>query len=390
MNSQERVHAAIAHKNVDKVPLGLYAIDYDIVEKLLGRPTFVRNKIALQMAFWEGRRDEVVQSLKRDVEEIYRKLDCVDLILCKEAQIVPPKNYIPDPPLKIGEGKWQDRQGRIFQAVWDTNEIACINDPVENEKKYSIADFTDDLKVPAFDDSQYEVFDHIINIFGKDKYIASFTGGITALNQLGGMSGFSQKSLLMYIMEPEIVLASNRQSVKLQNELDKFHIRPGTCGLMVEQDMAGTNAPLISPDMFREFCLPFLKERITQIKKYSSKALNNSQVILHNCGNNMPLMDMFIECGIDCYQSLQTTAGMDIAVLKQKWGKSMSFWGGVPVENLISGTMDDVRKDVRKALETGAPCSGFILGPSHSIAKNTKYDNFMAMLDEFVKLRDKF
>ena len=28
------------------------------------------------------------------------------------------------------------------------------------------------------------------------------------------------------------------------------------------------------------------------------------------------------------------------------------------------------------------------LGPSHSVAKNTKYENFMAMLDEFVKLRD--
>ncbi len=33
---------------------------------------------------------------------------------------------------------------------------------------------------------------------------------------------------------------------------------------------------------------------------------------------------------------------------------------------------------------------GFILGPSHSIAYGTKYENFMALLDEFVKLRDKY
>ena len=32
---------------------------------------------------------------------------------------------------------------------------------------------------------------------------------------------------------------------------------------------------------------------------------------------------------------------------------------------------------------------GFILGPSHSIAKGTPYDNFMAVLDEYVRLRDK-
>ena len=36
-----------------------------------------------------------------------------------------------------------------------------------------------------------------------------------------------------------------------------------------------------------------------------------------------------------------------------------------------------------------APDSGFILGPSHSIAKGVPYDNFMAMCDEFTKLRDK-
>ena len=31
---------------------------------------------------------------------------------------------------------------------------------------------------------------------------------------------------------------------------------------------------------------------------------------------------------------------------------------------------------------------GYILGASHSIAVGAKYDNFMAMLDEFVALRD--
>ena len=36
------------------------------------------------------------------------------------------------------------------------------------------------------------------------------------------------------------------------------------------------------------------------------------------------------------------------------------------------------------------PAGGFILGPSHSIAMNTKYENFMVMLDEFVSLRDRF
>jgi uroporphyrinogen decarboxylase len=60
------------------------------------------------------------------------------------------------------------------------------------------------------------------------------------------------------------------------------------------------------------------------------------------------------------------------------------------VECLISGTPAETRQAVRQAMDRGAPGGGFILGPSHSIAANTRYDNFMAMLDEFVSLRDRY
>jgi len=136
--------------------------------------------------------------------------------------------------------------------------------------------------------------------------------------------------------------------------------------------------------MFRELCLPFLRERIQHVKQFVP------QVIFHNCGNNLPYMEMLIDAGIDCYQSLQTTAGMEVGKLKELYGDRLAFWGGVPVELLIAGTSDQVRAAVRTAMERGAPGGGFILGPSHSVAKNTRYDNFMAMLDEFVRLRDKF
>jgi len=105
---------------------------------------------------------------------------------------------------------------------------------------------------------------------------------------------------------------------------------------------------------------------------------------------------MFIEAGVDCYQSLQSTAGMEVGLLKERYGDHLCFWGGVGVEKLIDGTPEDVRDDVRTAMERGASGGGggggggFILGPSHSIAKNTKYENFRAMLDEFDRLRDKF
>jgi uroporphyrinogen-III decarboxylase len=69
----------------------------------------------------------------------------------------------------------------------------------------------------------------------------------------------------------------------------------------------------------------------------------------------------------------------------------MALWGGVSLEHLIlDGDPHAIRRDVRAALEKGAAGGGFILGPSHSIAKGTRYENFMAMLDEFDKLRGEY
>jgi hypothetical protein len=374
MTGKERVTATLNHEPADKIPLGFYAVDYDTIEKVIGHKTYVRNKIEIQIALWEGRRDEIAQSLVSDTIEFYKKIDCADLLLPKEAQLLPPKNYQPDPPKKIDEDKWEDKKGRIFKAVRHANEIGCIYDPTIGKKEFKMDDFTGKIDFEIPDPTIFEVFDAIYEYFGEERYVAGFAD-ITAMTLLDG----TENGLMTYITNPDLIHAFNKRSVEIQNYQDKFYFLKGDTGVLMEQDMAGTNGPLLSPKMFNEFCYPYLKQRIQNVKKYVP------HVIFHSCGNNLPLMDMYIDCGIDCYQSLQTNAGMEIGLLKRKYGKDLVFWGGIPVEELIAGTPDDIRKSVRTAMEKGKGGS-FILGPSHSIAKNTKYENFMALLDEFDKL----
>jgi uroporphyrinogen-III decarboxylase len=73
---------------------------------------------------------------------------------------------------------------------------------------------------------------------------------------------------------------------------------------------------------------------------------------------------------------------MDLAKVKRAYGEKLVLWGGVPLELLQAGTAADVRHAVRKAAEAGKPGGRYILGSSHSIAVGSKYDNFLAMLDE--------
>ncbi len=129
--------------------------------------------------------------------------------------------------------------------------------------------------------------------------------------------------------------------------------------------------------MFRKFCLPSIKERVQAVKSHGLAVLK------HACGNNWKLLDMFLEAGYDAYQSIQASASMDLAEVKARVYGRMALWGGARVENLVSGTTEDVRQDVAHAMQVGAPGSGYIFGTTHSVAVGTKYDNFQAMLDEY-------
>jgi hypothetical protein len=380
MNSIERVKAAIAREAVDRIPLGFYCADYDTVQAVLGRKTFVRNKVAIQVAYWQGRRDEVVESLKVDTVEFYRKLDCVDIVLPKECPVGPPAGYRPDdPPREVEPNTWRDSRGRVWRAVPEVNEIQLVHDPTPPREDWTVEDFAEPLPVEPPDASCYEAVDHLLGALGQERYIPCMVPTV-GIQKWGGF----ENGLMMHALQPEVVRAANRQRADYFDAMDQYNIRPGSTGVMFDRDMAGTNGPLISPAMFRELVLPYFAQRARHVKQ------QRDQLILHNCGNNMPLMEMFIEAGVDCYQSLQTTAGMEVGRLKAQFGDRMAFWGGVGVEVLIQGRPDEVRKEVRTAMERGAPGGGFILGPSHSIAKNTPYENFMAMLDEFVALRDRY
>jgi hypothetical protein len=381
MTGKECVRRIINREPAPYVPLGFYCVDYDTIEAVIGRETYVRNKIKCQVAFWEGRRDEVVESFKKDSVEFFEKIDCCDLLSFKEAPMVPPKDYEPPKVKKTSDVTWEAEDGTVWQVSELTNDISVVRlpDHIRNARP-RVEDYPTPVSVEEPDPSCYEACDYLVEHLGSDRYIAGISGGLTATIDLPGESG----GYLGYCTMPEVVHAAARHSVEIQNQWDTWNIRPGQDGVLFEQDMASTKGPMISPRMFREFCFEPMKERVGRVR---SRGL---QALLHNCGNNRILMDQFIDAGIQCYQSLQTIPDMEVGGLKRDYGDRLTFWGGISLETLITGTPDDCRRMVREAMEIGAPGGGYILGPSHSIAKGTPYDNFMEVLDEYVSLRDKY
>lgn len=381
MNSKQRVLAALEHREPDRLPLGFFAVDHDTVSKVLGRETFLRAKAASQIALWEGRRDEVAQSWREDAIEFYSKLDVIDIVPAHAmaSSVLPPQGYEPLRPEKIDDVSWRDHKGRVYRYSSRTDDITCVDDPVLRQMTFTPDDFPIPEVVEPPDESCFEVVDAVIEYFSAERFVAGPSGDEASMVLLGGNY---ERGLLEFALNPDTVMAAHHSALATGLLEDDYYIRPGQDAVLWGTDFSCNTGPMISPADFERFCLPNIIERTAAVHGRGLKVLK------HACGNNGLLLDFFVRAGYDCYQSLQESAGMDIQQLRCDVGGKLALWGGVRVENLIGGSVEEVRQDVRRAfrvaLETpDAGPGGFIVGTSHSVAVGTQYDNFMAMLDEY-------
>jgi hypothetical protein len=381
MTSKERVQTTLEFREPDRVPCGFYAIDYDTVERLIGHETYVRNKARTRRALWEGRRDEVMQSYIEDSLSLFHKLeDVIDLINLQSElyPVLPPAGWRhPDPPRQIDEATWEDSQGCIYKYSTHTADITLVHDPQQFTRQFDAGQFPLEFEAAAEDESIYEAVDAIIAEFGQDKYIVGPFPGAKEMVLLGGF----ERGLQEMAANPELVDRATQSGIA-QAQASQAHWRDrGYDALLAGEDFAYNSGPFMSPRMFRRFCMPPI------MANASFAHANGLKFIHHACGNNWALLDMFMESGIDCYQSVQASAGMDLGQVKAQTYGRMAVWGGVQLEYLVAGTPAQVRQNVREVLQVGAPGGGYILGTTHSIGVGSSYDNVMAMFDEFVKQR---
>ncbi len=109
------------------------------------------------------------------------------------------------------------------------------------------------------------------------------------------------------------------------------------------------------------------------------------KIFFHSCGAVAPLLDDFVEVGLDILNPVQcSAAGMDPVVLKQRYGDKLVFWGGGvdTQQTLPFGTVDEVRAQVRERIRILGAGGGLVFNTVHNIQARTPTENVLAMYDE--------
>jgi len=127
--------------------------------------------------------------------------------------------------------------------------------------------------------------------------------------------------------------------------------------IVVGDDAAHGRGPMISPDMWRAFALPYHRRIVDEL---------GVPIIWHSDGNIVPLLPMAIEAGFVGVHGLEPQAGIDLGQVKQAFGKALTLVGNVDVSVLCKDNLDAVRREVDRALRQGAP-NGYMVSTCNSI-----------------------
>jgi len=131
---------------------------------------------------------------------------------------------------------------------------------------------------------------------------------------------------------------------------------------LIESGGGAASSTVISPAVFRDFCVPYDSEIHAALHAVGHK------VVYHTCGGMMPILELIVANGCDASETLAPEGvggDVDPAEAKRRIGDKVALIGGLAQFNILSdGAPEQIRAEVHRLFETLGTNGGYILSPS--------------------------
>jgi uroporphyrinogen decarboxylase len=343
MKRKERFLAAINHKPVDRVPMYDFLFQQPLFEALIGK-----------------------------IPQSYNAQDAVELALAINHDFV----WIPFggrhdfQPRYIAADTYLDEWGTTFQhnfASWPGD--APVGYPIQTRndlRHYQPPDPTADGRLDEVRKA--------LDLPRDDLAIAGSVSG--PWTQVWLLMGYEQICITLY-EDIDLFLDLMRMANEYYLEAARLTIREGVDAMWIADDFGDSVRGFLKPDQFRRYVLPFVAELVEGIDSLGVP------VLLHSCGHITEYLADLAQTKIAALHPMQRTAGMDLRWMKDHYGERFCLIGNIDSSRTLPyGTPEDVRVEVREALDVAAPGGGYILASDHSLHDGIPVENIVALFDE--------
>jgi uroporphyrinogen-III decarboxylase len=157
-------------------------------------------------------------------------------------------------------------------------------------------------------------------------------------------------------------------------ERGKFCIDHGLPVLRLNDSAA--NMSVISPDAWRAFILPHMREVCSELHGYNPEV----KIYCHICGSIMPVIEDLVATGLDAIGPLDPLGGFTVAQARAKVGDAMTLLGGVNTMDFISATPDKLQAQAKACIVAGqVGSSRYILSSGCVVPPATTIENLRAL-----------
>lgn len=337
MTRKERVSNAIRHKESDRVPKGEIWIEGSLANRLLNSSYPVD-----------------YQSYERD-RKVREFLD-IDLI-----------NLGDWPSEEIGTDEAGNRKYRSIYGYEYVNSGKSRHitrppiDDIENAGLYRVPDIK-------------RVSGKIIEEFAAttDFFLFGQIGGpVSMLDEM-----FPMEDFMVYCLTNTNEMRTLGEKV-MEYEIGKakLFIDSGADAILMADDIAFNSGVFLPPHIMEELVYPLHKAALEEIKRHK-----NVPVFFHSDGNLNKVMNKIAGSGFDGLQSLQPSAGMDIAQIKKGFGDALCLMGNIDLDYVMTyASPQEVEEVVKRTIDAAAPGGGYILSTCNSLIDAVTAENTLAM-----------
>lgn len=250
----------------------------------------------------------------------------------------------------------------------------------ENNGVISNLDDFENYKFPAISDFDYSNFENVINTLPERMGVVGQYGDIFTMTW--EMMGFESFSLALFENEELVTELNNRLGELVLSMFEYFAQSENINAIWYSDDIAYTNSLMVSPAVLDRYFFPWLKKIGDLAKRY------NKPLIFHSDGILFDVMDKIIECGVDAIHPIEPKA-MNLADVKNRYGKKLCLIGNIDVDLLSRGTIDEIRNNVYKNIEEAGFDGGYCVGSGNSIPEYVKLENYIAMIETVKEINSK-
>jgi len=141
----------------------------------------------------------------------------------------------------------------------------------------------------------------------------------------------------------------------------------------IGDDIAYKGRLMFSPQFLRETFIPMLRRCCEPLRNAGIK------VVFHSDGYLMDIIDDMIEAGISGLNPIEPAAGMDIGLLKKRYGKGLILVGNIDCSQVLPlGSVEEVVRATKECIRQASPGGGHFIGSSSEITPSTPVENIIA------------